>query len=202
MRRAPFRPWVALLPLALAACAPAVRTVHGDAALLAEQLARERMLGPQTHWALSGRLGVTSARTGGSGSFTWTQDGAHYVFDVRGPLSSQSFRLTGDASGAVLEGLDGGPLHGPDAQALMRKALGWDVPLRDLRAWVRGLRADGGPADLVFGANRLPAVLRQDGWEVDYKEWDTARQPPLPRRIFAEMPPYKVRLFIESWQFP
>ena len=101
-----------------------------------------------------------------------------------------------------MEGLDGGPIRGRDAESLMHRALGWDVPLRDLRAWVLGLRADGGPAELTFGADRLPASLLQDGWSVDYREWDTSRQPPLPKKLYAAKPPYKVKLVIESWQLP
>jgi outer membrane lipoprotein LolB len=189
------------LPLLLAACAPNIR-VQADAGLLNEQLAREQALAQADHWILRGRLGVVSANDGGSGSFTWTQDGDRYEFELRGPLSGKSFRLSGGVDGALLEGVDGGPLHGTDAQALLRDALGWDVPLRDLRAWVLGLRADGGPAELSFGTNRLPALLRQDGWVVDYRQWDTSRTPPLPLKVFAERAPYKVRLSIDAWQFP
>ena len=76
--------------------------------------------------------------------------------------------------------------RGVNAEVLMRKALGWNVPLRDLRAWVLGLRADGGVAELDFGTNRLPSLLRQDGWAVDYRQWDMTRQPPLPQKVFAE----------------
>lgn len=188
------------LPLALAACAPAIR-IKGSAAMLGAQASREAALVHADHWTLSGRLGLTSANAGGSGTFTWTQDGQHYVFELRGPLASKSFRLSGGPQGALLEGLDGGPLHGADAEELMRKALGWVVPLRDLRAWVLGLRADSGPAELSFGANGLPSLLRQDGWVVDYRQWDMQRQPPLPQKIFAEKTPYKVKLLIESWEF-
>src|SRR6185437_2584946 len=64
-----------------------------------------------------------------AGSFSWTQQGDHYVFVLRAPITGKSFRLSGGPDGALLEGLDGGPLQGPDAEALMRKALGWEVPL-------------------------------------------------------------------------
>jgi outer membrane lipoprotein LolB len=67
---------------------------------------------------------------------------------------------------------------------------------------VLGLRADSGPAELTFGEDRLPATLLQDGWSVDYREWDTSRQPPLPKKLYAAKPPYKVKLVIESWQLP
>src|SRR5690606_15987827 len=126
-----------------------------------------------------GRLGISNGKDGGSGTFNWVQDGDRYAFELRGPaISGMNFRLIGGPEGALLEGLEHGPLRGPDAEALMRKALGWEVPLRDLRAWVLGTRADSGPAELRFGDNRLPSLLEQDGWAVDYREWDETRQPP------------------------
>jgi outer membrane lipoprotein LolB len=188
------------LPLLLAACVPPVR-MKGDAGLLDAQLAREKTLAHADHWVLQGRLGVSDGKDGGSGSFSWTQNGDRYEFVLRAPITGKSFRLSGDAAGALLEGLDRGPLRGPDAEALMRKALGWAVPLGDLRAWVLGLRADSGPAELDFGVDRLPSLLQQDDWTVDYREWDTARTPPLPTKVYAERPPYKVKLSIDSWQF-
>jgi outer membrane lipoprotein LolB len=188
-----------LLPLLLTACVPAVR-MKGDASLLAAQRAREQALAPVDRWVLQGRLGVSNGRDGGSGNFSWSQDGEHYEFVLRAPVTGKSFRLSGDDHGALMEGLDGGPIRGRDAESRMHRALGWDVPLRDLRAWVLGLRADGGPAELSFGADQLPASLSQDGWSVDYREWDTSHQPPLPKKLYAAKPPYKVKLVIESWQ--
>jgi outer membrane lipoprotein LolB len=196
-----FRLVAAALPLLLAACVPAVR-MKGDTGLLNAQQAREQALAHADHWVLQGRLGVSDGKQGGSGSFSWTQNGDHYEFVMRGPaISGANFRLSGGPDGAVLDGLKGGSLRGPDAEALMHKALGWDVPLRDLRAWVLGLRADSGPAELSFGTDRLPSQLQQDGWTVEYPEWDEGRQPPLPKKVFAANPPYKVRLSIDSWSF-
>jgi outer membrane lipoprotein LolB len=201
MRRR-LRLFAAALPLLLAACVPQAVRMKGDASLLHAQRVREQALAHADHWVLQGRLGVSNGKDGGSGSFRWTQDGEHYEFVLRGPaISGMNFRLSGDPDGALLEGLEQGPLHGPDAEALMRKAVGWEVPLRDLRAWVLGLRADSGPAELSFGENRLPSLLLQDGWAVDYRQWDDARQPPLPSKVFATKSPYKVKLSIESWQF-
>ena len=189
------------LPLLLVACAPVVR-MKGDAGLLNDQAKREQALAHADHWTLQGRLGVSDGKSGGTGSFSWTQNGDQYEFVLRGPaISGMNFRLSGGPDGALLEGLDGGPVHGADAEVLMHKALGWDVPLRDLRAWVLGLRADSGPAELSFGTDRLLSLLQQDGWAVDYREWDATRKPPLPTKVYAGKPPYTVRLSIESWQF-
>jgi outer membrane lipoprotein LolB len=190
----------ALTPLLLAACAPPplVRN-QGDPAELAQQQAREERLAGADHWVLQGQLGIYNAKDGGSGTFTWTQDGDRYEFVLRLPISGKSYRLTGGPDGAELDGAEGGPQQGPDAESLMRRALHWEVPLDELRAWVLGLRARGAPAELSFGDDRLPSMLQQDGWTVSYRAWDTTRQPPLPLKVFAEKPPYKVKLAVESW---
>ena len=191
------------LPLLLAACAPAPAVrMKSDASQLAAQQSREQSLARADHWVMQGRLGVSDGKEGGSGSFSWTQNGSHYEFVLRGPaISGADFRLSGGPDGAQLEGLKSGPITGPDAEALMRKALGWEVPLRDLQAWVLGLRADSGAAEVSFGDNKLPSLLLQDGWSVEYREWDTTRQPALPTKVYATKLPYKVKLSIESWQF-
>ena len=184
--------------LLLAACAPQRVKLPGDSALLTEQTARERALASHTRWNLTGHLGVSNGPDGGSGTLTWQQDGEYYDFELRAPVTGRSFRLRGGPQGAVLEGLAQGRQQGADAETLMHKAMGWDVPLAGLRAWVLGLRAPG-EAELAFGVDRLPALLRQDGWRVEYRAWDTRGPVPLPRKIFAERKPYKVRLVIDAF---
>lgn len=192
---------VALPILLLAACATTRAPVRnpGDAVTLGQQEERERALGDTDHWTLEGRLSVASDKDSGSGSLTWRQDGDRYDFTVRGPVTGRTFRLTGGPDGAALEGLDGGTRRGPDAETLMAETVGWQIPMAELKRWVLGLRADSGPADIAFGADRLPSRLVQDGWTVDYRQWDTAKQPAMPSRVFAEKPPYKVRLSIDTW---
>ena len=195
-----FRILAALTPLLLAACAPQqlVRN-KGDATSLAQQDVREQQLSDANHWTLQGRLFVSNGQDNGTGSFTWTQNGDHYEFTLRAPITGKSFRLVGGPDGAELDGLDGGPQRGPDAEVLMRRVLGWNVPLDELRAWVLGVRAKDASAELSFGDDKLPSLLQQDGWAVSYPAWDTTRQPPLPTKVFADKPPYKVKLAIESW---
>ncbi|UPG84989.1 lipoprotein insertase outer membrane protein LolB [Luteibacter aegosomatis] len=188
--------------LLLTACATTRAPVRqpGDAVTLGLQEQRERSLADTDHWTLQGRLSVSDGKDSGSGSLTWRQDGERYEFTVRAPVTGRSFRLVGGPDGADLEGLEGGTRHGADAESLMAQAVGWQIPMAELKRWVLGLRADAGPADIAFGADRLPSRLVQDGWTVDYKQWDAMRQPAMPSRVFAEKAPFKVRLSIEDWQ--
>jgi len=190
---------VTLVVVLMAACAP-VR-IKGNVDTLATQAAREKQLAPRDHWTLRGHLGVSDGHHGGSGSLTWVQDGDHFSFTVRAPITGRSFRLVGGPDGAVLEGLDQGTVRGPDAQALLARVLGWRVPIKPLHDWVRGLRAGGAASDatLRFGANGLPSLLTQDGWTVEYRDWFTDITPALPRKVYAAHGDYHVRLSISSW---
>ncbi|MGH8144969.1 MAG: lipoprotein insertase outer membrane protein LolB [Rhodanobacteraceae bacterium] len=189
----------ALAGLLLAACAPVVVRKPGTPEQLAAQAARERALGAQHEWGLHAHFAASDGHHGGSGTLIWDQRGDQYQFTLRAPITGKSVRLKGGPSGAVLVGLDGGPLAGANADSVLHKAFGWQVPVADLAYWVRGLRAPGTPARLTFGTNGLPATLDQDGWHVDYRDWYDQRVPPLPRKVYASRDPYTVRVLVEQW---
>jgi outer membrane lipoprotein LolB len=183
--------------LLLAGCA--TPRVKPDADLLARQSAREQVLAAQPSWQLSGRLGVSSGKDSGSGSLQWRQDGDAFHFSVHAPVTGKTWVLSGDPHHAVLEGLRDRPLEGDDAAALLERELGWHVPVADLTAWVRAARAKG-DARIEFRTDGLPASIEQDGWKIEYPDYDSTHQPPLPRKVFASSGEYRVRLAISQWQ--
>ncbi|MGN6313286.1 MAG: lipoprotein insertase outer membrane protein LolB [Rhodanobacteraceae bacterium] len=191
---------VASVLLALAACAP-VRT-RGTAAQIAAQAVREQRFGAQTQWGLQAHFAVSDGRDGGSGTLVWQQNGDEYSLNLRAPITGKTARLEGGPEGVVLTGLREGPIRGEDAQSLLANQLGWHIPVAQLTWWARGLRAPDSPAELSYGENGLPALLEQDGWKVEYRDWYADRDPPLPRKVYASKPPYSVRVLIEQWQMP
>lgn len=192
----------ALAGLVLAACAPVPVRQPGTPAELAAQAAREQALGAQRDWSLAGRFAASDGHHGGSGSLEWRQQGEDFAFTLRAPITGKSVRLEGGPDGAVLVGLDGGPVAGANADSVLNEVFGWRVPVADLAWWVRGLRAPGSPARLTFGADGLPATLDQDGWHIDFRAWDAGRTPVVPSKVYASRPPYTVRLSIREWGLP
>lgn len=183
----------------VAACAP-VR-VRESAATNAAQDAREATLAPRTHWQIEAHISVSDGRDGGSGDLVWQQDGERYSFTVRAPVTGKTWKLSGDERQGQLEGVDEQPIRGADPEQLLRERVGWDVPLAALESWVRGLRARGPKADVQYDAQNLPAVLVQDGWKIEYRDWFTDSQPPMPRKLFAARGNARVRMAIERWSF-
>lgn len=181
------------------ACAPVpVRTGGSDSDLLAAQSAREADLAAQADWTMSGRLAVSARGEGGSGRIEWRQRGADFDIRLSAPVTGKSWTLVSQGGEVVLDGLEGGPRHGDDPEALLQEATGWRIPVAALAAWARGGRS-AGPAQVEFGPDGLPAVIGQHGWTVEYREWGGG-EPPRPRRVFARLDAEtSVRLVVESW---
>jgi outer membrane lipoprotein LolB len=156
---------------------------------------------------LDGRLALSNGRDGGSGRMRWVQGAGRYSFELAAPVTRQSWRLSGDAGGATLSGLDGGPRSGADPDALLRAATGWDIPVQALRCWLLGLPADSGrygEADLGFDARRQLVQLEQAGWTIDYAGWQPLPQlnTELPFRVQVRRGDARVRLIVDGWAIP
>ncbi|TXK65143.1 lipoprotein insertase outer membrane protein LolB [Alkalisalibacterium limincola] len=191
---------LSLLPLMLLlACVRAPVRIDADDALLAGQQVREATLERQGAWTLVGRIAVSDGQDGGSGRIQWAQDGERFDIRLSAPVSRQSWRLSGQPGAARLEGLEGGPLDGPDAEALLYEATGWLIPLADMARWARGMRGDG-VARVSFDERGLPSLIEQAGWAIEYRDWVDAGDPRLPRRVFAERGQARVRLQVERWE--
>ena len=198
---------VVVLPVLLAACVgrpvrPGLPPEQVAAAEL-RQIAREQRLRRQPEWSLVGRIAVSTDGNGGSGRIEWRQDGPRFAFALSAPVTRQSWRLSGDAEQARLEGLEGGPRLGPDPRQLLVEATGWDIPVVALTDWVRGLRSPKlDPAQVVYGADGRPARLVQGGWQVDYVWPDTGAvgdTEVMPTRVDAQQGGARVRLIVDQW---
>jgi outer membrane lipoprotein LolB len=194
--------WLALCLafLLVSGCATPGPRSAATTSLLAAQSAREAELAEPSDWTLSGRLSVSAHGEGGSGRIEWRQQGEDFEIRLSAPVTRKSWRLVWRDGLATLEGLDGGTRQGPDAEALLEEATSWRIPVAALAAWARGARADG-PASVEFAPDGLPALISQQGWQVEYREWDQA-DPAMPRRVFARQDEASVRLVVEAWGRP
>jgi outer membrane lipoprotein LolB len=194
------------LLLSLAACAvqPVRQPPSAPAteAQLQSQARRAAVLSTHRQWTMQGRVALSNGRQGGSGRIDWQQNGDAYSMALSAPITRQSWRLSGDNHSVRLEGLDGGTRQGDDAEALLRDATGWVVPVAALAGWVRGIAAPHmGPATLAFDPQGRLTTLRQGNWTIDYADWQL--QPPLgvelPHRLNASQDDARVRLVIDAW---
>ena len=185
---------------------PALEDPRAIAAAQQADGERSLWLGKHRQWSFEGRVAISNAGKGGNGRIDWKQDGTGYVVSLSAPVTRQSWRLIGDSHSEAgrLEGLEGGPREGEDAEALLLAATGWEIPVNALSEWVLGQAAQGYPVESRgYSAAGTVQSLVQAGWNIDYVEWHPAQgdQPALPRRIEAARDAAKVRLIVDRWDF-
>ncbi len=189
--------------LLLAACATAPSRSLPPPVASASAAALDSQRGQVLDWSIAGRIAVSNGRDGGSGRIDWQQEAGRYVISLSAPVTRQSWRLTGDVTGARLEGIKGGPRESADVEILLREAIGWEIPVGALDNWLRGIGAAGheyGPVKVSYGPDNLPLRLEQAGWSVEYADWaPVPHGPALPKKLVATKGQAKVRLIMDAW---
>ncbi len=149
-------------------------------------------------WTFEGRLALSNGKDGGSGRIRWTQEGEFFTISVRAPISGQSWQLSGDQSHARLEGVRPQPVLGTSARELLRRELGWELPVGDMKSWLFG-RGFHAQARIQHDAAAHPSIVDDGGWNIAYRDWQQVDSIAVPRRIIAKKVPYQVRLAIQRW---
>lgn len=160
---------------------------------------RRAQLQSDATFELAGRAAVNAQGQGFNASLRWTQEGPRSTVSLDGPLG---------VGGAVIE-TDGRTIslatsrervEGDAARAAMESRLGFQLPLAELRYWVRGVPAPEMEAsEALDPASQLLSALDQSGWHIDYTEYVATDSGRLPRRLTATREGTRVKLVVDRW---
>lgn len=153
------------------------------------------------NWAASGRIAVMTNGVGGSGSFTWRQEGTDTQLALRGPLGTGGVEITSD--GVHLSVTDAsGQAVDEQAQAALRARLGADLPLASLRYWMLGLPDPGAEAQVTESASVPLRVIDQRGWTIAYEAFERENGLDFPSKLTAVSGKVRLKLAVSDWQVP
>lgn len=199
IRRLGLRAGLLVLIVLLAACAG--RQPRVDRGVAESALGeRESLLQQQPDFGLSGRIGLSNGKEGGSGQFVWEQRGARFDFTLTVTITGDRYRLHGGPGRVTLVDAKGVSHHGLDAEALLAERTGWRVPVQQLGYWIRAMRAPGDRASAEFGHDGLLRSLRQKQWQIEYRGWSRDHEPQLPVRLQATRGAHRVRVVVRDWR--
>lgn len=158
-------------------------------------------LGTINDWQARGRIAVSGAQGGGSGTFRWEQQEARSDVLIRGPVGIGSLRVQMNSerpNRLRLQLGDGRELQAEAAVAELESRLGAAVPTSKLRYWLLGLPAPG-PHEWVERTERS-SILEQDGWRIEFLEFTREAGASTPARVKATSGDARIRLIINDWQ--
>ena len=149
-------------------------------------------------WTASGRMALAADGEGGSGSFTWRQQGVSTYLSIRGPFGAGGLQVTADDQSMSVTDGSGRTVDTEKAREALRTQLGADLPWAHLRFWMLGVPAPGEPAEVADAA--VPRrVIEQGGWRIGYDTFRPVSGSALPERFTATRGRVRLKVVIDDW---
>lgn len=161
----------------------------------------ERAVLVHTAWSLDGSFGLRVGQRGWSAGLRWLQTGEQFHIEIYDPLGRTLAVMAGRPGEVSLVDERGKSYHAVSSVSLMKRALGWSLPVAGLRYWVRGLPV---PGEVVTGRRlddrgRLSS-LEQDGWSIKYNDYDYDTAGARPTRMVMAHGDVHLTLVIDQWR--
>jgi outer membrane lipoprotein LolB len=189
--------WAALVTIALCSCS----TLTPSPPSVPQPIStRQASLNRIQNWQLYGKIAVQTDRDAGSASFNWTQHHDNYVVSLSGPLGTHPIKLSGRMGYTVLETSNGKRFTAQSPEILLAQQWGFNLPVSNLKYWIRGLPAPNLPAKKHTDAYGRLSQLSQAGSTVQYLSYHSVHSVDLPDKIFITSPSLKTKIIIYSWQ--
>lgn len=198
----------ALCAALMAGCAsvPPLGVPLPDAApdLAAKWQHRQMTLSAVTRFTLTARV-ATNGGFGVTGTLHWQEDNGRFLIHFSGPLGAGAVDIAGDPYVVTIRsGKERYVTSEPERFLLQH--FGWTLPLRGLRYWALGLPAptavDTAPATLLLNGKGYLRSLAQDGWQIDYTDYQRAPPYALPHKMTMQGEKTTFRIIIDEWQVP
>ncbi|SEK57873.1 lipoprotein insertase outer membrane protein LolB [Halomonas daqiaonensis] len=182
----------------LAGCAGRAPAPEGERAAGQWQAQAGRLAELDT-WVLVGKVGLRTPEESTSANLDWSQHPHYYRLLISGPFGSGRSTLEG-REGRFSLTTGEGRFEAETPEALMEQQLGWSLPVSALSDWIRGLPADNSAYRLVEDDLGFPLRLEQDGWEIEYRDWERVVDLWLPRRLVMTYDDLRVTLVVTEWR--
>ena len=150
-------------------------------------------------WTLVGKAGLRAPQENTSANLDWNQHPHYFRMLISGPFGGGRSVLEGREGRFSLTTSDG-RFEAETPEALMEEQLGWSLPVRAMPNWVRGLPGEHASYQLESDELGFPNHLQQDGWEIDYRDWEQVEGMWLPRRLVMNYGDLRITLVVNQWQ--
>lgn len=150
-------------------------------------------------WQWNGRMVLHHHSKSWRVGVFWQQDQEEYTISLQAWLGQQLARLQTERDSVVLSRPRQPPVQAASATALLAEVFGWRLPVEGLRHWIVGQAAP-----LPVSGSRYDRLgrlqwLEQQGWHVDYDEYQHVTGRWLPTRLRLERPDLSVRIVVDHW---
>lgn len=160
---------------------------------------RQAILTNLQSWQINGKIGIKTPQDSGSANVKWVQRGKDYTLTLLGPLGATQLTLTGSASGVTLLTAEGKQFHANNPEQLLMQQWHWNLPVSQLRYWIKGLPSPNGNYKAAFDDQHRLTSLSQHGWTIQYASYQANPVLDLPAKITINSSDIKTKIIIYEW---
>ena len=166
-------------------------------------LARQAALAKIKYWRMSGSFSIRQENHHAEmASFTWWQSDRTYRIAILSVLDL--YRVDIYRMNDIVKLWKNGTLsltaHSPEE--LLEEAMGWSLPISDLRYWIIGMPAPQkhGTFFVKYDQYGHLSDLKQDGWTLHFDSYKRqVDAPDFPKRITLSRPGITVKIVVKQW---
>lgn len=192
--------WTLFLIATLTACTSITPSTPSAPPSTLSWKEREAALNRIQNWHLSGKVGVIAQHNSGSASLNWTQQQNHYTISLVGPLGAGGLTLDGRPGSVTMETADGKHATAQSPEKLIAQQWGWQLPVSQMKYWIRGLPAPDAPSQSQFDAYHRLSSISQLGFNVQFLSYYNLGSLSVPDKISITSPSIKVKIIVHQWK--
>lgn len=122
-------------------------------------------------------------------------------FDLRisGPFGVGTATITGTRKHVRVKTRDG-EYDTPNPEKWIEQRMGWTLPISNLHYWMLGLPSPLSEAAIELNIKGQAQVLEQDGWRLEYSEYQAKDgYYDLPRKFEVTNPTVRIKFVVDDW---
>ena len=150
-------------------------------------------------WDLNALIAMRTKKDAMSASWKWQQTKNNYTMSLYGPLGAGAMKLSGSPGHVSLETSDGKHYTATSPESLLSQQLGWNIPVSNLYFWIRGLPAPNQAAHKELDNQNRLALLKQDGWTIQYLNYKKFGSLDLPAKLVLDNIDLNVKIIVRQW---
>ena len=157
---------------------------------------------PSVDFGFMGRVLVKGGDKGFSGGIRWGHDSTVDNIHLLSPFGQVVAEIKSSEDAALLTTSEQRVYRAANVENLIKKVLGWRLPILGLQYWVRGVNSPKTESEIDRDVDGRIIGIRQDGWMIIYTSYFPSKliKTERPRVLVLERSNLKIKLVIDNWE--
>jgi len=166
---------------------------------------RQQQMLHMKSWNLDGKVAMRYKTDNWNFGVNWAQTGAkNSVIKIKNPFTGATVALITQNNNKVsLQASDGKVYQDTNAEKLLKRQAGIDLPLSGLVYWARGVMAPQyKKGSVILDASGRPKQIIQENWLIKYPRYENTSYNSLPKKIVLtrKANAVYVKMIAKKWQ--